>query len=145
MSGFKLRRLGVVMEPEPGNLQEIEGVHNRGDFDLKQHQEFSGKKLEYFDQPNNRRFVPYVVETSVGADRTALAASAASIAEPPVRSTSTPAEEASEWGEVTRPFGARVAGRPVSISVMRSYWIVWQGVDRGAGASYFLTIRLSIS
>jgi glycyl-tRNA synthetase len=54
-------------------FQEIEGVHNRGDFDLKQHQEFSGKKLEYFDQPNNRRFVPYVVETSVGADRTALA------------------------------------------------------------------------
>src|SRR6185436_10947205 len=38
-----------------------------------QHQQFSGKKLEYFDQPNNRRFVPYVVETSVGADRTTLA------------------------------------------------------------------------
>jgi glycyl-tRNA synthetase len=54
-------------------FQEIEGVHNRGDFDLKQHQEFSGKKLEYFDQPNNKRFLPYVVETSVGADRTALA------------------------------------------------------------------------
>jgi len=48
-------------------------VHNRGDFDLTQHQEFSGKKLEYFDQPNNRRYVPYVVETSAGADRTALA------------------------------------------------------------------------
>jgi len=54
-------------------FQEIEGVHNRGDFDLTQHQQFSGKKLEYFDQPNNRRYVPYVVETSVGADRTALA------------------------------------------------------------------------
>ena len=54
-------------------FQEIEGVHNRGDYDLSRHQEFSGKKLEYFDQPNNRRFVPYVVETSVGADRTALA------------------------------------------------------------------------
>jgi len=54
-------------------FQEIEGVHNRGDFDLTQHQKFSGKKLEYFDQPNNRRFVPYVVETSVGADRTTLA------------------------------------------------------------------------
>jgi glycyl-tRNA synthetase len=48
-------------------------VHNRGDFDLMRHQEYSGKKLEYFDQPNNRRFVPFVVETSVGADRTALA------------------------------------------------------------------------
>jgi glycyl-tRNA synthetase len=54
-------------------FQEIEGVHNRGDFDLSRHQEFSGKKLEYFDQPNNRRYVPYVVETSVGADRTTLA------------------------------------------------------------------------
>jgi glycyl-tRNA synthetase len=54
-------------------FQEIEGVHNRGDFDLTQHQTFSGKKLEYFDQPNNRRYVPFVVETSVGADRTALA------------------------------------------------------------------------
>jgi len=54
-------------------FQEIEGVHNRGDFDLTQHQQFSGKKLEYFDQPNNRRYTPYVVETSVGADRTTLA------------------------------------------------------------------------
>ncbi|MGE5729246.1 MAG: His/Gly/Thr/Pro-type tRNA ligase C-terminal domain-containing protein, partial [Gemmatimonas sp.] len=54
-------------------FQEIEGVHNRGDFDLSQHQQFSGKKLEYFDQPNNRRYTPYVVETSVGADRTTLA------------------------------------------------------------------------
>ena len=54
-------------------FQEIEGVHNRGDFDLTQHQKHSGKKLEYFDQPNNRRYVPNVVETSVGADRTTLA------------------------------------------------------------------------
>jgi glycyl-tRNA synthetase len=54
-------------------FQEIEGVHNRGDFDLSQHQQFSGKKLEYFDQPNNKRFLPFVVETSVGADRTTLA------------------------------------------------------------------------
>ncbi len=54
-------------------FQEIEGVHHRGDFDLTRHQEYSGKKLEYFDQPNNRRFVPFVIETSVGADRTLLA------------------------------------------------------------------------
>ncbi|MES2176971.1 MAG: glycine--tRNA ligase [Gemmatimonadota bacterium] len=55
-------------------FQEIEGIHNRGDFDLGKHQEFSGKKLEYFDQPKNNRFLPYVIETSVGADRTTLAA-----------------------------------------------------------------------
>ena len=48
-------------------------MHHRGDFDLSRHQEFSGKKLEYFDQPTNRRFIPFVVETSVGADRTTLA------------------------------------------------------------------------
>ena len=55
-------------------FQEIEGVHNRGDFDLTQHQQFSSKKLEYFDQVNNKRYVPYVIETSVGADRVTLAA-----------------------------------------------------------------------
>jgi glycyl-tRNA synthetase len=54
-------------------FQEIEGIHNRADFDLTQHQQFSGKKLEYFDQPNNKRYVPYVVETSAGADRVTLA------------------------------------------------------------------------
>jgi glycyl-tRNA synthetase len=54
-------------------FQEIEGVHHRGDFDLSRHQLISGKKLEYFDQPTNRRFTPFVVETSVGADRVALA------------------------------------------------------------------------
>ncbi len=55
-------------------FQEIEGIHNRGDFDLGRHQEYSSRKLEYFDQPNNRRYLPYVIETSVGADRTTLAA-----------------------------------------------------------------------
>jgi glycyl-tRNA synthetase len=55
-------------------FQEIEGIHNRGDFDLSRHQEYSGKKLEYFDQPKNKRYLPYVIETSVGADRTTLAA-----------------------------------------------------------------------
>ena len=54
-------------------FQEIEGVHHRGDFDLTRHQKFSGKRLEYLDQPANRRFVPFVIETSVGCDRTLLA------------------------------------------------------------------------
>jgi glycyl-tRNA synthetase len=54
-------------------FQEVEGVHHRGDFDLTQHQKHSGKKLEYIDQVTNRRFVPFVVETSVGADRATLA------------------------------------------------------------------------
>jgi glycyl-tRNA synthetase len=54
-------------------FQEVEGVHHRGDFDLARHQEYSGKKLEYIDQVSNRRFLPFVIETSVGADRTTLA------------------------------------------------------------------------
>jgi glycyl-tRNA synthetase len=52
---------------------EIEGVHNRGDFDLTQHQTFSGKKLEYVDQANNKRYIPYIVETACGPNRTLLA------------------------------------------------------------------------
>jgi glycyl-tRNA synthetase len=55
-------------------FQEIEGVHHRSDFDLGRHQEYSGKKLEYYDQVANRRYVPFVIETSVGADRVTLAA-----------------------------------------------------------------------
>ncbi len=54
-------------------FQEIEGVHHRGDFDLSRHQEYSGKRLEYVDQVANRRYTPFVVETSAGADRTTLA------------------------------------------------------------------------
>ncbi|MFN8876669.1 MAG: glycine--tRNA ligase, partial [Gemmatimonadota bacterium] len=57
----------------PFGWQELEGIHNRSDFDLTRHQEYSGKKLEYVDQVANRRYVPFVIETSVGADRTTLA------------------------------------------------------------------------
>jgi glycyl-tRNA synthetase len=56
----------------PFGWQEIEGVHNRTDFDLSRHQEYSGKKMEYFDPVANERFLPYVVETSAGADRVTL-------------------------------------------------------------------------
>ena len=54
-------------------FQEIEGIHNRGDFDLGRHQEFSGKRLEYVDQANNKRYLPFVVETAAGPNRTLLA------------------------------------------------------------------------
>ena len=54
-------------------LQEIEGIHNRGDFDLSKHQEFSGKRLEYVDQANNKRYLPFVIETACGPNRTLLA------------------------------------------------------------------------
>ena len=51
----------------------MEGIHSRTDFDLKAHQEFSGKKLQYFDPELNESYVPYVIETSIGLDRTFLA------------------------------------------------------------------------
>jgi glycyl-tRNA synthetase len=54
-------------------FQEVEGIHNRGDFDLSQHQKFSGKKLEYFDQATSKRFTPFVVETAAGPNRILLA------------------------------------------------------------------------
>ena len=57
----------------PFGWSEIEGIHNRTDFDLSRHQEFSGKNLAYFDQPNNERFLPYIIETSAGLNRMLLA------------------------------------------------------------------------
>jgi glycyl-tRNA synthetase len=56
----------------PAGWQEVEGIHSRTDYDLSRHQEFSGKKMEYFDPQTNERYLPYVVETSVGLDRTIL-------------------------------------------------------------------------
>jgi glycyl-tRNA synthetase len=56
----------------PFGWQEIEGIHNRTDFDLGRHQAASGKKLEYFEQASGERFLPYIVETSAGADRVTL-------------------------------------------------------------------------
>lgn len=56
----------------PFGWQELEGIHNRGDFDLSQHTKFSGKKLEYFDEATKEKFVPYVIETAVGCDRLVL-------------------------------------------------------------------------
>ncbi|MFN1836197.1 glycine--tRNA ligase [Balneola sp. MJW-20] len=56
----------------PIGWQEVEGIHNRTDFDLTQHQEFSGKKLDYYDQKNQERYTPYVIETSIGLDRCTL-------------------------------------------------------------------------
>lgn len=66
------RAAADVQYKYPIGWQEVEGIHNRSDFDLTQHQEFSGKKLEYFDQRNNERYIPYVIETSIGLDRCML-------------------------------------------------------------------------
>ena len=57
----------------PFGFKELEGIHSRADFDLKAHEQFSGKKLQYFDPELNQSYIPYVVETSIGLDRMFLA------------------------------------------------------------------------
>jgi glycyl-tRNA synthetase len=56
----------------PMGFKEVEGIHSRTDFDLKNHQEYSRKKLSYFDTELNQHYIPYVIETSIGLDRTIL-------------------------------------------------------------------------
>jgi glycyl-tRNA synthetase len=56
----------------PFGWKEFEGIHNRTDFDLARHQEYSGKRLEYIDASTNERYIPFVIETSMGVDRTML-------------------------------------------------------------------------
>ncbi len=62
----------------PMGFKELEGIHSRTDYDLSQHEKFSGKKLQYFDPELNESYVPYVVETSVGLDRLFLSVLSAS-------------------------------------------------------------------
>ena len=65
----------------PFGFKEVEGIHSRTDFDLSQHQKYSGKKIQYFDPELNESFVPYVVETSIGVDRMFLQILSASYCE----------------------------------------------------------------
>ncbi len=57
----------------PMGFKELEGIHSRTDFDLKSHEKYSGKKLQYFDSESNQSYIPYVIETSIGLDRMFLA------------------------------------------------------------------------
>jgi len=57
----------------PFGFKELEGIHSRTDFDLAQHEQYSGKKLRYFDPETNESYIPYVIETSIGVDRMFLA------------------------------------------------------------------------
>jgi glycyl-tRNA synthetase len=73
----------------PFGFKELEGIHSRTDFDLSSHEKFSGKKLNYFDPEENRNYVPYVVETSVGLDRMFLAVFSKSLVEETLEDGST--------------------------------------------------------
>ncbi|MEM6686097.1 MAG: glycine--tRNA ligase [Bacteroidota bacterium] len=65
----------------PFGFKELEGIHSRTDFDLSQHEEYSGKKLQYYDNESKESYVPYVVETSIGLDRMFLAVFSNSLVE----------------------------------------------------------------
>jgi glycyl-tRNA synthetase (class II) len=65
----------------PFGFKEVEGIHSRTDFDLSQHEQFSGKKMQYFDPELGKSYTPYVVETSIGVDRMFLSVMAASFCE----------------------------------------------------------------
>ncbi|MBO5685298.1 MAG: glycine--tRNA ligase, partial [Alistipes sp.] len=91
----------------PFGFKEVEGIHSRTDFDLSNHQKFSGKKIQYFDPETNESYVPYVVETSIGVDRMFLQVMSAAYT-----------EEALEGGDqrVVLKFPAALA--PVKVAVL---------------------------
>ena len=65
----------------PFGFKEVEGIHSRTNFDLSNHEKYSGKKLQYFDPELNESYVPYVIETSIGVDRMFLSVMAGSYCE----------------------------------------------------------------
>ncbi|MFB6317562.1 glycine--tRNA ligase [Saccharicrinis sp. FJH54] len=69
----------------PFGFKEVEGIHSRTDFDLSQHEKYSGKKIQYFDPELNKSYVPYVIETSIGVDRMFLSILAGSFHEEEVK------------------------------------------------------------
>ncbi len=73
LSHYSKRTVDFEYDYPTVGWSELEGLANRTDFDLKRHAEYSGQRLEYFDQPNNRSYVPYVIEPAVGPDRIMLA------------------------------------------------------------------------
>ena len=73
----------------PFGFKELEGIHSRTDFDLGKHEEYSGKKLQYFDHEENKSYTPYVLETSIGLDRMFLAVFSNSLQEEELENGST--------------------------------------------------------
>ena len=91
----------------PFGFKEVEGIHSRTDFDLTQHEKFSGKQIKYFDPNTNASYVPYVIETSIGVDRMFLSIMCHSYA-----------EEQLENGETRTVLRLPSALAPVKLAVM---------------------------
>ncbi len=96
-------RAAVDIEFEfPFGWGEIEGIHNRTDFDLKRHTEYSGKKIEYFDDQSKDRFTPFVIETSAGASRSFFAFLCNAYEEEEIKKENSDGSESSETRTVLR-------------------------------------------
>lgn len=91
----------------PFGFKEVEGIHSRTDFDLKRHEEFSGKKMQYFDPELGESYVPYVIETSIGVDRMFLSLICGSYE-----------EEALEGGEKRTVLRLPAALAPVKLAIL---------------------------
>ena len=91
----------------PFGFKEVEGIHSRTDFDLSQHEKFSGKKMQYFDPELNKSYTPYVIETSIGVDRLFLSVLSASYC-----------EETLENGETRVVLKLPVQVAPVKLAIM---------------------------
>ncbi len=95
----------------PFGFKEVEGIHSRTDHDLSQHQKFSKKKLQYFDTEINQNYVPYVIETSIGLDRTVLMVLSEAYAEEDI-----PKEDGTKDSRVVLRIPPRVA--PIKLAVL---------------------------
>lgn len=73
LAHYAARALDIEYNYPGLGFKELAGVHDRGDWDLSRHSQFSGQDLQYFDQENNEKFIPNIIETSDGADRATLA------------------------------------------------------------------------
>lgn len=91
----------------PFGFKEVEGIHSRTDFDLKQHEKYSGKKMQYFDPELNQSYTPYVVETSIGLDRMFLSVISAAYC-----------EETLEGGEIRVVLKIPAELAPVKLAVL---------------------------
>jgi len=97
----------------PFGWGELEGIHHRGDYDLSQHQQYSEENLEYLDQTTGKRFLPTVIETSVGLDRTILALLCHAYKE---EKAATKKEDMDEDVRIVLRFPAKLA--PVQVAVL---------------------------
>ncbi len=115
-----------VMYDFPFGTQELEGIAARGDYDLRRHQEYSGKSMEYFDEETKQKFIPHVVEPSAGVDRIALALLCEAYAEewvPTAEAAGQPPRPAEPGAQPPKGFEARTVMRfaprtaPIKVAV----------------------------